>query len=241
MNIWIFFCCLALLLQAFAIGMKLKYSSPQLLTLNNRTIPTCIAAVKELGLLRRPRYIHKSSHQKFVYHRRGCFVSAIPSIWTTVARLLRHQSSVVLDVSNTGNTARSVHTKRDCMWNIARSLHIKQDRKCGVNFSLLWPPQRFTSPLTLKIELFNTQPLTNKSSFIQDHIMDKGLDFVHYRNMAPARGLLSIKWCLSPWLQLPGESLQHWSWWWLSYNTQTEFGIVLPPPAYIFFFWMPCI
>ncbi len=158
MNTWIFFCCLALLLQAFAIGMKLKYSFPQLLTLNNRTIPTCIAAVKELGLLRWPCYIHRSSHRKVVYHRRGCAASAIPPIWTTVARLPRHQSSVVLDVSNTGNNARSVHGKLDCMGNIARSLHIKQDRKCGVNSSVLRPLQRFTSPLTLKIELLIHNP-----------------------------------------------------------------------------------
>ncbi|XP_016150225.1 uncharacterized protein [Sinocyclocheilus grahami] len=50
--------------------MKLKYSIPQLLTLNNRTIPTCIAVVKELGLLRRPRYIHRSSRRN--YQEKAC-------------------------------------------------------------------------------------------------------------------------------------------------------------------------
>lgn len=124
----------ALLLQVFlAIGMKLKYSLPQLLTLNNRTIPTCTAVVKKRGLLWRPRYIHRSSRHKFVYHQHDCSASEIPSIWTTVAHLPCHQNSVALDVSNTG------------------SLHSRQDRKCGVNSSILRPLQRFITLLTFKI------------------------------------------------------------------------------------------
>lgn len=123
-----------------ATGMKLKYSISQLLNLNNCTIPTCVAAIKERGLLSRPRYIHRSSRGRFIYHQPGHSASAIPSIWTTDARLPRHQGS---------NTS-----------------------------SVLWPLKRFAISSTLKIELFYTQSLINKSSFIQDHIIDKGLDLM---------------------------------------------------------------
>ena len=50
----------------------------------------------------------------------------------------------------------------------ATPLHLKPDRKRGVDFSLLRPLQS-TSPSTLKIELFNTQSLTNKSCLIHNH------------------------------------------------------------------------
>ncbi len=56
--------------------------------------------------------------------------------------------------------------------------YIEQDIKRGVDCSVLQPLQRFITSPMLKIELFNAQSLTNKSSFIQDHIMEKGLDFM---------------------------------------------------------------
>jgi len=140
----------------------LKYSIPQLLKHNNCIIPTCISAVKLLGLLRRPRYIHRSSHRKFVYSQPG---HSVPSIWSaeyTVAPLPRHQNTVALGTSSTGNTARSLHTK--------------QDKKRGVDFSL--QVQRSTTSSNIKIELLNAQSLANKASLIHEHILDKGIDFM---------------------------------------------------------------
>ncbi len=52
------------------------------------------------------------------------------------------------------------------------------DRKRRVDFGLLRPVQRLTALSNIKIELFNTQSLTNKSCFIHDHIQDKGLDIM---------------------------------------------------------------
>lgn len=158
-----------------AAGMKLKYSIPQLLTFNNHSIPMAIATIKELGLKRRPRYIHRSFRRKFVYHQPDLLASYIPSFWTTVAHLPRHQSSVALCANNAGSTARSLHAHPSGTGNIARSLNSKQIVKRGVDTSVLRPLQRSTTASTLKIELFNTQSLTNKASFIQDHIMEKEL------------------------------------------------------------------
>ncbi|KAF3860818.1 hypothetical protein F7725_001073 [Dissostichus mawsoni] len=79
-----------------ATGMMSKYSIPQLLSLNNYTTPTCISAIKQFGILRRPRYIHRGSRRKFVYNQPCPPVSSIPSIWTTVACLPRHHSADAL-------------------------------------------------------------------------------------------------------------------------------------------------
>lgn len=141
-----------------ATGMMSKYSIPQLLSLNNYTTPTCISAIKPLGILRRPHYIHRGSRRKFVYNQPCPPVSSIPSIWTTVAHLPRHHSADALGVNSTG--------------------HTELCGKRGVDSSLLLTLQKPSISSTVKIELFNAQSLTNKSAFIQDHIMDKGIDFM---------------------------------------------------------------
>lgn len=43
------------------------YSTSKFLQVNHPTIPGCIDIIKNLGLLHRPRYIHRGSHQNFVY------------------------------------------------------------------------------------------------------------------------------------------------------------------------------
>lgn len=50
--------------------------------------------------------------------------------------------------------------------------------KRGVDHSLLRTQQKPSISSTVKIELFNAQSLTKKSACIQDHIMDKGIDFM---------------------------------------------------------------
>jgi hypothetical protein len=47
----------------------------------------------------------------------------------------------------------------------------------GVDFKALRPVQRITPKSLVKFELFNTQSLNNKSSLIEEHIREKGLDF----------------------------------------------------------------
>ena len=48
--------------------MALGYSTSELLNLNQPTIPGCIDIIRNLGLLRRPRYIHRGCRQT---HRRN--------------------------------------------------------------------------------------------------------------------------------------------------------------------------
>ncbi len=129
---------------------------------NNYNSPSCISVIKELGLLRRPCYIHRSSLRKFAYSRSG---DAIPSVWTAVRPVAshpRHQSTDTLWISSTGETTP----------------HMESDRKHGVDFSLLRTVQRLTVLSKIKIERFNTHSLANKSSFIHDHIWDKNLDII---------------------------------------------------------------
>lgn len=46
----------------------LQYSLLQLLDLNNHSLPLHIGVIKQLGLLRRPRYVHRGSSRRFVYY-----------------------------------------------------------------------------------------------------------------------------------------------------------------------------
>ncbi|KAJ8278400.1 hypothetical protein GJAV_G00087220 [Gymnothorax javanicus] len=86
-------------------GMAFKYSSAQLLKLNTHTRPACVSTIRELGLMRRPRYIHRRSRRKFIYYFPQSNHSAptVPAVWsTTGARCTHHQSTVALDARSTG-------------------------------------------------------------------------------------------------------------------------------------------
>ncbi|CAJ1059652.1 hypothetical protein F2P79_025107%2C partial [Xyrichtys novacula] len=89
-------------------GMMLKYSSSRLLELNKHIIPPCVSLFKQLGLLRRPRYIHRSSRQQFVYsqpvHRSP---STCPAV-RTAATPSCHQSAAAPGVCSTGNTVKAL-------------------------------------------------------------------------------------------------------------------------------------
>lgn len=142
----------------------MNYSTTQLMEYNNYNTPSCISVIKELGLLCQPHYTHRSAWRKFVYSRSG---DTIPSVWAVVrpvASLPRHQSTDTPWISSTGDTATAPH--------------IEMDRKCGVDLSLLQSVQRLTALSNIKIELFNTKSLTNKSCFIHDHIRNKSLDIM---------------------------------------------------------------
>ncbi|CAL8235226.1 unnamed protein product, partial [Arctogadus glacialis] len=55
----------------------LTYFAPQLLKYNNRSIPPCISTIKQLGLLRRSRYIHRGSGRNFIYGQPAGFITSI--------------------------------------------------------------------------------------------------------------------------------------------------------------------
>ncbi|XP_062862555.1 uncharacterized protein LOC134324589 [Trichomycterus rosablanca] len=64
------------------IGTMLNYSVDQLRKFNNCTTPSCISVIKQLGLLRRPRYIHRGSRRKLVYLRNGSSPLPLYRGWT---------------------------------------------------------------------------------------------------------------------------------------------------------------
>lgn len=147
-----------------------KYSISQLLSYNQWLPPPCIPVIKQLGLLRRPRYVHRSSRNKFVYRQHNA--ASIPSIWSTTARVApvgRHQSSGVIG-----------HCSNHPPLFPLRAASAGRNRNHGVDYSVLRSLQRL-GPKDLSsatMELFNTQSLTNKSLLIYDHILDKKLDFM---------------------------------------------------------------
>ncbi|KAL6491482.1 hypothetical protein MHYP_G00018270 [Metynnis hypsauchen] len=119
--------------------MMLNYSVSQLMKFNNFTTPSCISVIKQLILLRRPRYIHRSSRRKLVYSNSG---NAIPSIWSavrTVTPQSRHQNAAATHTSNAGVPVATLHTERD--------------GKRGVDFSVLHLIRRPSAPSNIKIYL----------------------------------------------------------------------------------------
>ena len=145
---------------------KMNFSAAQLMKLNNHNTPACLSVIKELCLLRRPRYIHRSSRRKFVFSRSD---DAIPTVWSAVrpvASLPRHQSAVTTWISSSDTGVAATAPRMDTV------------SKRGVNLSLLKRVQRFTTSSNIQIELFNVQSLTNKSCLIHNHIQDKCLDIM---------------------------------------------------------------
>ncbi|KAL6471391.1 hypothetical protein MHYP_G00200410 [Metynnis hypsauchen] len=130
--------------------MMLNYSVSQLMKFNNFTTPSCISVIKQLKLLRRPRYIHRSSRRKLVYSNSG---NAIPSIWSavrTVAPQSRHRNAAAAPTSNAGVPVATLLTERD--------------GKRGVDFSVLHPIRRPSTLSNFKSELFNTHYLQKARS-----------------------------------------------------------------------------
>lgn len=144
----------------------LSYSVEQLVNLNSFFTPACTAVIKQLGLLRRPRYIHRSSRKTF-FCSQSSDGTTIPALWSTtrtVAPRTRHQNAV---------------SYRRSSLDVSMATPLSElNGKRGVDFSLLRPVQRFVASSKSKIELLNAQSITNKSCFIHDHILDKGLDYM---------------------------------------------------------------
>jgi len=189
------------------VSMAFCYSISQLRRLKPAITPGLnIPIINELGLLRRPRYIHRDSGRKLIFQPQpSCSATNIPSLWSLIARLKRHQIAVAPSAMNSGNTARSRRIGLD-------GIHGGDSSLRGVDFSVLRPIQRFIPHSWVKIELFNTQSMSNKPTLIEEGRKDWTF--------------------LSPRLQLPGGSMQHWLWWWPSSHPPTGPEAVPHPAAH---------
>ena len=108
-----------------------------------------------------------SSRRKSIYTQPPD-TGSISSTWLAalpVASRIRHQSAATAVRNIAGG-------------NIARLCHVVRDGKRGVDPSLLCPIQRSTDQSHIKTELLNVQSLSNKSSLVHDHILDKDIDLM---------------------------------------------------------------
>ena len=130
--------------------MVLHYSTPQLIKLNNSSVPLCISAIKTLGLLRRTRYIHRASRRKFVYSLPNSSTLSIPSLWAA---------------------ERIAATP-------ARHRHKNLDVRVACLRPLTKATQPVQIHPHLKIALFNTRSLNNKGLLLNEFITNNNLDFL---------------------------------------------------------------
>ncbi|KAJ8004376.1 hypothetical protein DPEC_G00158550 [Dallia pectoralis] len=91
----------------------LTYSVSQLKKFNNSTTPPWISVIKGLGLIRRPRYIHRSYGRKFVFARSDHNISPLWSVVRTVASQTRHQDPASSKTSNAGVPMATLRTDRN--------------------------------------------------------------------------------------------------------------------------------
>ena len=120
----------------------LSYTVNQLMNLNSFFTPPCTAVIKQRGLLRRPRYIHRSSRRKFVCSQTSPTIPALWSATRTVAPRIRHQSAVSYWI---GSLDVSMATPLS-----------ELNGKRGVDSSLLRPVQRLAASSSSKILLLNS-------------------------------------------------------------------------------------
>ncbi|CAL8256976.1 unnamed protein product [Arctogadus glacialis] len=80
----------------------LSYSVNQLMNLKNVFTPPDITVIKQLGLLRRRRYIHRGSRRKFLNPPKSPAIPAHWSVTRLVAPHIRHQSVVSYWISSLG-------------------------------------------------------------------------------------------------------------------------------------------
>lgn len=85
----------------------------------------------------------------------------------------------------------------------------------------------------------NVQFMTNKASLLHDHFLEKGLDGMCVKETWHQPGFLCPKWSLSSKVQLPSESLQHWTWWWTGGVTPTGTATAPHSSPHFVFIWVP--
>lgn len=150
-------------------SIMLRYSSDQLVDLNIHLVPINLSALKEYGILRRPRYIHRGSRRQFICSGTR---SLIPSLWTVTgsgAQQLRHQSTSASWIIYDENSSCPLLER----WRTARQV------KREVNTAVLRPLVKWSPPPPKsRMDLLNCQSLTNKASLIHDYIAEHNLDFM---------------------------------------------------------------
>ena len=130
--------------------MVLQYSTPQLIKLNNFSVPLCISAIKTLGLLRRTRNIHRAPRRKLVYSLPNSSTLSIPSLWSAeriAATPARHRH-------------KNLDVRVACLRPLTKAT---------------LPVQIHPH---LKIALFITRSLNNKGLLLNEFITDNNLDFL---------------------------------------------------------------
>ncbi|XP_076841983.1 uncharacterized protein LOC143486075 [Brachyhypopomus gauderio] len=139
-------------------AMVFRYTPTEL----HRLIPTLpppaelLDSLRHFALLRRPPYVHRGSRRGFIYTTSG--VNSIPALWT--------------DSSHAGSSASSLRHHNST----------RHQNTSSVNFFNLLTIQ--TTPSTafkqkhLKIALFNTRSLNNKSLILNEFITDNKLDLL---------------------------------------------------------------
>ena len=127
-----------------------QYSSARLLDLVSYSIPSAITVIKSLGLLRRPRYIHRGSRRKFIYSS-----STIPSITS---------------VSHSGlSGALRHHNKTHVRARYLRPL---------VCVDTVTPPIQPASAINnVTFMLLNAQSINNKPGLIYETILDRNIPY----------------------------------------------------------------
>lgn len=152
----------------------LRYLPNQLLELNTRLAPSNIFALKQLGILRQPRYVHRGSRRRFVYSESRT-ENSIPSLWTAASgahqrrHRMRHQSAHVSGLKN---------YNRPHPGPLLEEPRTARPGKRGVDHTVLRSLVKWTPSSMIKMELLNCQSLTNKASFIHNYIFDQKLDFM---------------------------------------------------------------
>ncbi|CAL8251086.1 unnamed protein product [Arctogadus glacialis] len=147
----------------------LTYSPAQLFGIFNYSLPSSISVIKQLGLLRRRRYIHRSSRRRFVLSQHGLCVPFTRSTARSVTQLSRHQDSAASGPFNAAirqQLIRQVSSPLSSRTAILTNLRPLQPAPIPppsgcVNFALL-----------------NTRSLTNKAPIIHELILDNNLDLL---------------------------------------------------------------
>lgn len=152
----------------------LRYLPNKLLELNTCFAPSNIFALKQLGILRRPRYVHRGSWRRFVYPQ-SIPEGSIPSLWTAAGGVrqrrhrMRHPSSHGPGLKN---------YNRPHPGPLLEEPLTARPGKRGVDHTVLRSLVKWTPSSVIKMELLNCQSLTNKSSFIHNYIFDQKIDFM---------------------------------------------------------------
>uniref|UniRef100_A0AAV2KZ14 Alkylated DNA repair protein AlkB homologue 8 N-terminal domain-containing protein n=1 Tax=Knipowitschia caucasica TaxID=637954 RepID=A0AAV2KZ14_KNICA len=153
----------------FALGYRspsrdmLQYTPSRLLELNNHRYQLDTGILKHLGILRRPRYVHRGSGRWL--KRQKSSGNTVPAVWSEtrfVAARTRHQNAVTMETTSAAPALQWTRRKQNP----------------GVDFTVLRPLPRMARLQNTKVELFNVQSLSNKACLIYDHIVEKDIDIM---------------------------------------------------------------